>query len=52
MLHHFNFLTAASVRPKKAKISLLALTVVPLDHHLVLHARSHCNYRPFVFIVV
>ena len=41
-LHHFSFLTAASVRP--------ALTVVSLDHHLVLHAR--CNCRPFVFVVV
>jgi len=32
------------------KISLLALTIVSLDNHLVLHAR--CNYGPFVFIIV
>jgi len=38
------------VRPKIAKISLLALTVVSLDNHFVLHAR--CNCRPFVSIVV
>jgi len=35
---------------QKAKILLLALTVVSLDNHLVLRAR--CNYRLFVFIIV
>jgi len=33
-----------------AKISLLAVKVVSLDNHIVLHAR--CNRRPSVFIVI